>query len=560
MRAGDLLDEGATALRNGDWTGARDAYRRALDVEVTAAALEGSATATWWLRDDAATIEARREAFRLYLDDGDAASAARVAVSLAWDHIFRGERSVAGGWVARAERLLEGLGPVAEAGAVAIVRAHIALMVDRDPVEAHRLAIEGTGIGRRVGSRDLEMLALAYEGFALVSAGRVAEGMRRLDESTTAAMSGELEGVNETGTIACCLIYACERVRDFGRAAEWCGRLKEFCERWSFELMIAICRTHYASTLVSQGAWKDAEAELQGAISGFGSTHPGQAAEALVRLADLRVRQGRLDEAEALLDTVDAGPARMMGHKIALAVRSNLLLEGGDPRAAVDTAEAFLRSIPDRSSLERAPALEVLVRAHVALGDEVAARSALAELRTLADSVRTDPMRAAALLAQGGLAHAFGDPAAARIALEDAAGLFAQVGAPYERALASLLLARRLAADARPQAALGRASEALHLAHGVGAATVIRAARDLLSELGAGADAGPTTLPGLTRRETEILRFMAQGLDNREIATKLVLSVRTVERHVSNVYLKLGVDGPTARVAATGVALRHGIA
>jgi hypothetical protein len=137
----------------------------------------------------------------------------------------------------------------------------------------------------------------------------------------------------EAGTIACCLIAACERVRDLGRAAEWCERLKELCQGWSFELMIAVCRTHYGSTLVSRG----------------------------------------------------------------------------DPRSAVDTAEVFLRAIPDRESLERAPALEVLVRAGTALGDESAARAALAGLRTLADLVRSPPMLAAALAAQGAVANAFGD-------------------------------------------------------------------------------------------------------------------------------------------------------
>jgi len=171
------------------------------------------------------------------------------------------------------------------------------------------------------------MLALAYEGWAFVSGGRIAEGMHKLDESSTAAMSGELRNVNCNATITCCLIYACERVRDYGRAAEWCGRLREFCDRWALELMIAICRTHYASTLVSEGRWREAETELQEAIATFGKTHPGQAAEALVRLADLRVRHGRLDDAAEVLDGIETGPARLMGRKIALAARAGLLLE-----------------------------------------------------------------------------------------------------------------------------------------------------------------------------------------------------------------------------------------
>jgi hypothetical protein len=127
-------------------------------------------------------------------------------------------------------------------------------------------------IGQAIGSRDVEMLALAYEGLALVSDRLVAEGMGRLDESATAAISGELRGVDEAGTIACCLIAACERVRDVGRAAEWCLRLRELSERWAFELMIAVCRTHCGSTLVARGQWREAEREFQAAIGGFG--HP----------------------------------------------------------------------------------------------------------------------------------------------------------------------------------------------------------------------------------------------------------------------------------------------
>jgi tetratricopeptide repeat protein len=249
-----------------------------------------------------------------------------------------------------------------ESGWLTIVKAHIALYADRDPPQARRHAQAGVAIGQAIGSREVEMLALAYEGLALVSDGLVTEGMGKLDESSTAAISGELRGVDEAGTIACCLIAACERVRDVGRAAEWCQRLRELSERWAFELMIAVCRTHYASTLVARGHWQEAEREFQAAIAGFGHPHRGQAAEAQVRLAELLIRQGRLDEAAELLDRVDAGAGRKLGHTIALTVRAALLLERGDPQGAADTAETFLRAMPGPESLERAPALETLCR------------------------------------------------------------------------------------------------------------------------------------------------------------------------------------------------------
>jgi len=555
----ELLVEGATELGNGEWAAARGSYLKAVELGESGPALEGFAAACWWLRDADAAIDARRRAFRLYLDGDDRPSAARVAISLVWDHIFRGERSIAGGWVGRAEKLLEDLGPVEELAWLAVVKSHIALMVDRDPPEAARLAGEGVAIGRAVGSMDVEMLALAYEGWAFVSGGRIAEGMRKLDESSTASMSGELRNINCTATITCCLIYACERVRDYGRAAEWCGRLRAFCDRWSFELMIAICRTHYASTLVSEGRWAEAENELQEAIATFGTTHPGQAAEALVRLADLRTRQGRLDDAAEVLDTIETGPARLMGRKIALAARADLLLERGDPSAAIEKAERFLRSIPDENSLERTSALEVIVRAQVTLGNEAEAREALARLRNLADAVNTTPMRAGALLAQGSVARAFGDHASALIAIEDASDLFQEVGLPYEMAQAALVTAYCLHDIDRDEAASINARDALMIAERLGAESMKRAARDLLNELGTAADPRRASFPGLTARESEILALIAQGLDNHDIAARLVLSVRTVERHVSNIYLKLGLEGSAARSSATAAALQHGL-
>jgi DNA-binding NarL/FixJ family response regulator len=555
----DMLALAAASLQRGDWADARDAYQRALAAGEDAATLEGLAYACWWLQDDVTTIDSRRRAFRLYLEAGDPVSAARVAISLARDHILHGERAVANGWVGRAERLLAEAGPLAESGWLSIVKAHIALYADRDLPLARRRAQDAIALGQAIGSREVEMLALAYEGLALVSDGLVAEGMAKLDASSTAAISGELQGVDEAGTIACCLIAACERVRDVGRAAEWCQRLRELSERWAFELMIAVCRTHYASTLVARGQWGEAEREFQAAIAGFGRPHRGQAAEALVRLADLRVRQGRLDEAAELLDRVDAGPAHMLGHKIARAVRAALLLEHGDPQGAVDTAETFLRAMPGPESLERAPALEILVRANIDLGDEPGARAALAGLRTLADLVRTQPMLAAASFAQGAVAHAFADPAAARVALLDAVDQFAVVDAPYERAQALLVLAACLAGSDRRPAARTNAAEALHIAKALGARSLVRQARDLLADLGTAPAPEATPFADLTRREAEILRLVARGSGNHDIAAQLVISVRTVERHISNIYLKLGLEGPAARASAAAAALRHGL-
>ena len=209
--------------------------------------------------------------------------------------------------------------------------------------------------------------------------------------------------------------------------------------------------------------------------------------------------------------------------------------------------------------LERTSALEAIVRAQVSLGNEREARDALARLRNLADTVNTSPMRGSALLAQGVVARAFGDQASARTAFEDASDLFQETGLPYETAQATLLIARCLQVMDRDEAAAVNAREALLIAERLGAGGLLRAAYDLLTELGCATDAGPPMFPGLTGRESEILVLIAQGLNNHDIAERLVLSVRTVERHVSNIYLKLGFEGSAARSSATAAALQHGL-
>jgi hypothetical protein len=206
------------ALGRVAWEEARSAcsaFEGALRADESPEALEGLGLAAWWLEDDGTVIGARRRAYRLYQDRGDRCGAARAATGLAMDHFLRGEHAVANGWVRRAQRLLDGLEQCPEPGWLAIVEAHMALMADHDPAAAQSISAQAVSLGRSLGDIDLEMLALAYEGFALVSQGKIDEGMRRLDESTTAAVASEMSDIDATATACCCLVHACERVRDF---------------------------------------------------------------------------------------------------------------------------------------------------------------------------------------------------------------------------------------------------------------------------------------------------------------------------------------------------------
>jgi LuxR family maltose regulon positive regulatory protein len=522
-------------------------------------ALEGLGGAAWWLEDVRTTIDARKRAYRLYRDTGDRRGAARVATGLSMDHFFEGERAVARGWVQRANRLLEGLEPGPEHGWLKIWEAHMALDIDHHPAAAERFTEEAVALGKSLDDVDLEMLGLAYLGFAMVSQGKISEGMRCLDEATTAAMAGEMSDIDATATACCCLIYACERVRDYGRAARWCEKLQEFCERWSYQLMFWVCRTHYAGILMWRGAWAEAESALQASIGAFEQTRPAQAAEALVRLAELRCRQGRFEEAEVLLQQAESDPFRMMGSTLACLVRGEMALELDDPQSAVDLAERFLRAIAPEDWMERADGLEVLVRARLTTGHHTLAEQAMAELCSIATQIGTEPMRGAARFAEGLIRAAAGDYESAKRHFEDAADLFDRSGAPFETARARLELSRCLLALDRADAAEVQARNALESFQRLGAAIGADRAEALLHqmEIIARKRTGEASAPaGLSRREVEVLRLVAQGLSNQEIAARLVLSEHTVHRHVTSILRKLDLP---SRTAAAAYAFRHSL-
>jgi LuxR family maltose regulon positive regulatory protein len=553
IRPAATIEAAQEALSRADWKEARSAFEAVLQVEESPEASEGLGIAAWWLEDDVVAIEARKRAYRLYSDRGDRRGAARVvATGLAMDYVFRGEYAVANGWIQRAHSLLEGIEQSPEAGWLAIVEAHLALRVEHDPVTAQEISAKAVALGRSLGDVDLEMLALAYEGFALVDQGKIDEGMRCLDESTAAAVAGEMSHIHAIATAYCCLIFACERVRDFHRAAQWCEKLKEFSERWSYRMMFSICRTHYASTLIWSGAWAEAEVELEGSIQALETTRPAQAADGFVRLAELRRRQGRLDEAALLLERADSHPFRMLAGHLAILGRAAMALDQNDAATAADLGERFLRTIADEDRLERAAGLELLVRARISLGDHARAERALDEFRTIAGAVNTDAMQGSIRCAEGLAAAAAGDHENAKTRFEDAIYTFDRCGAPFEAARARIELAYGLFALGRPEAAELQARDALESFQVLGATVEADRAAALLRELETSTliETGDTLdLAGLSQREVEVLRLVAQGLSNQEVATRLVLSKHTVHRHISNILTKL--DLPSRAAAAT---------
>jgi ATP/maltotriose-dependent transcriptional regulator MalT len=542
------LDPGWQALAAGDWDQARAIFQAALREEETAAALEGLGWTAWWLNDVPLTFDARERAYRLYREAADNQAAGRVAVSLAADHLLRrGEHAVANGWLQRAHHLLDDLEPCPEQAMLAIWESYFASVFWHDTAAARKLGEQGRALAGALGEIDLEMLAQASLGFATVCEGEIAEGMRLLDEATAAAVAGEMTDPDAIVTTCCYLISACERVRDYDRAAQWCQRAIALSTRWSYRFMFAYCRTHYAGVLLWRGAWPEAETELEAATGELAETFPAMAAEGIARLAELRRRQGRAEEASVLLERLDAHPLRAMGSKLALLGRAALALDRHDPTTAVELAERFLRGVPAQDRVERVGGLELLVHAHAALGNHDQAARAAAELQAIAATIATPPLRAAASLAEGVTASARTDHEEARRRFEDAVDLYDQSGAPFEAAQARLELARVLAATERPHAARREAETAFSVLGQIGAVWERERAANLLRDLETTPDIRAAT--PMTGRELEVLRLVATGLSDKEVAAALHLSEHTIHRHVSNILKKLGVPSRTAAVA-----------
>ena len=546
---------GDEALARGAWSDARGAFEAALADRETPEALEGLGVAAWWLDIADIVFDSRERAYRLFLERDDRPGAARVAVWLAWDcWAFRGESAVASGWLQRARHLLENLPDRPELAWLESRESALALLEDGDPDRAHAHATSCVRAAKAAGSLDMEMLGRALQGLALVASGAVAEGLRNLDEVNAAVVAGEMKDLVAIGLSCCYMIAACERVRDYDRAIQWCKRLKAFCAKWGLRPLFAVCRTQYASICMSRGEWLEAETELTAATDELAASRPAMTADGLVRLGELRRRQGRLVEAAALFDQAEHHPLGALG-------RAMLAFDRGDMQASADLAERCLRRVPAHNRTDRANGLELLVCARVGAGDLASARTALAELSAIATMVGTVSLRAAVSVASAQVALGEGELTTARRHVEDAVDLYLRSGAPYELGCARIELARVLAAAGRTGEAAEEAQRAIDVLSELHAELQVSRARALVDGWLASAEPGRPVLSrrnaaGLSKREMEVLRLVADGLSNQDIATRLFVSDHTVHRHVANIFGKLSVS---SRAAAVAQAARRGL-
>ncbi|HTK52215.1 MAG TPA: LuxR C-terminal-related transcriptional regulator [Gemmatimonadaceae bacterium] len=540
-----VIDDAHAALARGDWEEARLRFDRATRETPSGEAWEGFAIATSYLDEGDVSLAAREEAFRRYREAGNALGAARCAGWLANDVMeFRGDPAIANGWIQRAQSILADTpGPSAEGALLLALRAHMTLLGENDAVAARRLCDQAIALSRQCGAVDPEMIALSVCGLAMVTQGHVAEGMSRLDEATTAAVAGEMHDPSLIATACCILIHACEQVRDYSRAGQWCERVRALADRWRMGSFFVICRTQYAAILMSRGDLTAAERELDAALRHAETRRPALMRGALVRLGELRRRQGRLEEADELFQRMGANPFAVLG-------RAELALERERAVDAVDLLEGLLRRIPPDLRAERIRTLEVATRAYVACRRFDDAQHMIDQLAPLSEMVGTEPLRAALAAARGMLFSALGERSEARHALEEAIGLYETGEERYELARTHVELAKVLSALGKRAPAMTEASAAAQMFSTMGAALEARNAAALERRLAGGTRRrGVPAAGALSARELEVLRLVADGAGDKTIAKRLRLSEHTVHRHISNILRKLNVSSRAAAVA-----------
>jgi DNA-binding NarL/FixJ family response regulator len=529
-----LIEEGLAALRDGDAATAHRAFELALTEGESGEALEGLAEAVYLEREYVVSAAHYERAFSAYRRERESMAAGRAARTLAWiTGNVLGDWAVRSGWLARARTILEQAGEDrAEHGWVLIIKA----FSEPDARVREMLLREAIAIGRRFGDPDIEFLALAYLGGLFVMTNRVEEGMVLSDEALAAACAGDVTELATVDEIFCGLLWACELVNDVPRADQWMRAAAERMQRSN--VVAAFCRAHYGGILTAAGRWREAEAELVEATRHFDRGMSGRRAATITRPADLRVRQGRLEEAAQLLQGLEQ-------HPDVVPTLAALHLARGDTALARDLLERATQGCSEDEvptvgeSTMVGPLLALLVDVYLDQENLDDAERVARRLGRVAEAQRGPYLRAVAALAKGRICVA-GGQGDARACLQEALEGFAQAQLPMELARTRLELARALS-ERSPEVAIAEAKGALEDFERLAAARHADAAGALLRSLGAPIRIGPKGIGALTKREAEVLHLLGVGLFNAEIGDRLYISRKTVEHHVGNVLSKLGL-------------------
>jgi DNA-binding CsgD family transcriptional regulator/tetratricopeptide (TPR) repeat protein len=535
------LREGREAAARGQWLDAYTALTRADEVSTLEAEdLELLATSASMIGRIDESDTALERAHHAYLEAHEGLRAARAAGWLGMNLAVRGEIGPAGGWFARAQRLVEREGRECVEQGWMLVPAALQREAAGDLEGAFDLVANAAEMGQRFGDPDLVALALQFQGLLRIKQGRVEDGLAYLDEAMVSVTAGEVSPFL-TGAIYCGVIAGCEEAFEPRRAHEWTNALARWCE--SQPQMVSFsgrCLAHRAGIMQLHGAWREALAEARQARERCeAALNPAATGQAYYQQGELHRLQGEFAEAEeAYRSASRCGREPQPGLALLRLAQGDVSASAASIRRAVgETAEP----------LQRAALLPAHVEIMLAVGDVNEARAAADELSATAASSKRPMLTALASCTRGAVHLAAGEPEAALTELRRSAKLWQELDAPYEVARVRFLIGSAFRA-------LGDVDTA---------AFELDSARSAFDLLGAGPDVArvdalapgaPEDRHGLSARELEVLRLLAAGKTNREIASELVLSEHTVARHLQNIFGKLGVS---SRTAAAAFAFEH---
>ena len=539
MSVVDDLHRAREAFERREWVAAYRALSDLDDTHLQADDFAALATTAFLLGHRNDCVQALQRAYQARLDEDDMLGAVRAAYWLAMTLWQGGELAIGNGWLARAERLLEGVeDDVVERGYL-LERATFGHIARGEFAEAFAAAPRVAEYGRRFGDADLTAMGLHMEGRLTVFSGQVADGLRLLDEAMVWVLAGEVSPIF-SGVIYCSCIEACQQVSDFGRMGEWTHALTAWCDRQpGLVAFTGQCAVHRGQLMRLHGAYRDAISELEHAAQRYaaagGSPAVGQAH--YERGEALRVR-GEYDAAEAAFaEAASAGHPAQPG-------RAMLWLARGRLEAASAAIHRVVREAPD--PVHRSQVLPTAVEVLVDVGEMEEAASMADQLRGFGSTFGCTALRAAGDYARASVAVARAEGEDALAAARSAADAWARLSAPYEVARCRVLIGRALRLLGDAESAEVDLAEARRAFAALGAAPAEHDVAVLLGDVRAPA--------GLSPREVEVLRLVAAGRSNPEIATELVLSEKTVARHLSNIFAKLDVG---SRTAAAAFAFEH---
>ena len=500
------------------------------------------ADAAWWSCRLDESIAVRQKAYSGFAARGANRRAAYAAWFLAYDYYTKGETSLGSGWMSRAERHLVDEPECLEHAYLALAASDAAQ--DRGDFDEARLHAERVlKIGERFGSADIVAMGIQSLGRILIGRGDVAEGTKLLDEAMTSVVAGDLSPFI-TGWIYCNVLIACLANADLLRAGEWAEAARAWVESLGEGSPYhGLCRMYHVEVTTMRGSWAEAESDAARASEELASFEPHIASLAHYAIGEIRRRRGDLRGADA---------AFMRAHELGADPQPGLALlrlAQGNVEAAVTGLRLPLAG--DASpTVERARVLAAKVEVSLAAEDIDSAREATGELEHIASARPTNPFfEACAATAQVAVHLADGEVDPALYAARRAWVLWQELKLPYETARARLMLglASRAAGDEER------------------ARMELDAARVAFERLGAGVDAAHAAdllhpraaFPGgLSAREVEVLRLVATGKTNRQIAAEMVVSEHTIRRHLQNIFVKLGV---TSRTAAAAFAVENSL-